>query len=68
MGEPNRLELHVLHDNVTILPGKSKSDAATAQQYGCNDGNDECGIGLLRLFRDGGDRRCFHVFLQIMTG
>ena len=61
------LELHTLQDGITILPEKTRSDAAAAQHNRCDDGNDERSVRFPGFFRGGGDRRCFHVFLQTMT-
>jgi hypothetical protein len=59
--------LKILQKEITILPKKSDSDAAATQNYGCHSRDDERGVGFPGFFWGGGDRRCFHVFLQIMT-
>jgi hypothetical protein len=56
---------------VAILPCEGKGDTAATQYNYRYDGNNERGVALLGFYREWRgsrvDRRCFHMFLQIMT-
>jgi len=48
------LEVKILQNCITILPGDSQNDTTTAQQHDRDDGYDESGVAFLGFLGDWG--------------